>query len=91
MREIPNAELWQARTEARRRLAEYAQEKAEGDRLLRGEPLAYVRAGAELLDADTLTFGFARRLAGYKRLVAARRRRRTGAPDPVWGRRRSSC
>ena len=71
---IPNDELWRARTAARRRLAEFAQQKAEQDRLLRGEDIDYVRAGADLLDADTLTFGFARRLAGYKRLVAARRR-----------------
>ncbi len=68
VREIPNAELWQARTDARRRLAEYAQQKAEQDRLLRGEAIEYVRAGASMFDAETLTFGFARRLAGYKRL-----------------------
>jgi starch phosphorylase len=68
VREIPNAELWSARSAARRRLAEFAQEKAEQDRLLRGEEIDYVRAGADLLDVDTLTFGFARRLAGYKRL-----------------------
>ena len=68
VRHIPNDELWRARTAARRRLAEFAQQKAEQDRLLRGEDIEYVRAGADLLDADTLTFGFARRLAGYKRL-----------------------
>jgi starch phosphorylase len=68
VRHIPNGELWRARTAARRRLAEFAQQKAEQDRLLRGEDIDYVRAGADLLDADTLTFGFARRLAGYKRL-----------------------
>ena len=68
VRDIPNDELWRARTAARRRLAEFAKQKAEQDRLLRGEEIEYVRAGADLLDADTLTFGFARRLAGYKRL-----------------------
>ena len=70
-----------ARTAARRRLAEFAQQKAEQDRLLRGEAIEYVRAGADLLDADTLTFGFARRLAGYKRLsllVADAERARAG-------------
>ena len=90
MRDIPNAELWQARTAARRRLAEFAQQKAEQDRLLRGEAIEYVRAGADLLDADTLTFGFARRLAGYKRLsllVADAERARRCSP----GRRRSRC
>jgi starch phosphorylase len=68
VRHIPNDELWRARTASRRRLAEFAQQKAEQDRLLRGEQLEYVRAGADLLDVDTLTLGFARRLASYKRL-----------------------
>ena len=88
VREIPNAELWRARTAARRRLVEFAQEKAEQDRLLRGESIEYVRAGADLLDAETLTFGFARRLAGYKRLsllVAdpVRARRLLTGPPPI--------
>jgi starch phosphorylase len=86
--DIPNAELWAARTAARRRLAAFAQEKAEQDRLLRGEPIEYVRAGADLLDAETLTFGFARRLAGYKRLSllvadAQRARRLLMGPPPI--------
>ena len=46
VRHIPNDELWRARTAARRRLAEFAQQKAEQDRLLRGEDIDYVRAGA---------------------------------------------
>jgi starch phosphorylase len=86
VRHIPNEELWRARTSARRRLVEFAQQKTEQDRLLRGEEMEYVRAGAEVLDGDTLTFGFARRLAGYKRLsllVADAQRARkllTGSP-----------
>jgi len=39
VRSIPNAEIWRARNEARRRLVEYAREKALADRLLRGEEL----------------------------------------------------
>jgi starch phosphorylase len=69
VRSIPNAELWRARNEARRRLVEYAREKALADRLLRGEELEYAEAGAKTLDAGTLTFGFARRLTAYKRLA----------------------
>jgi starch phosphorylase len=68
VREIPNAELWQARNEARRHLVLYAQEKAQQDRLLRGEEIEYVQAGAQTLDPETLTIGFARRLTSYKRL-----------------------
>jgi starch phosphorylase len=67
--EIPNRELWEARTLARRRLVEYAQQKIERDRLLRGEELDYVQAGAKAFDPEALTLGFARRLAGYKRLA----------------------
>jgi starch phosphorylase len=67
VRDIPNAELWEARNAARRRLVEYAREKAVGDRLLRGEPLDYAESG-QGLDPEILTLGFARRLAGYKRL-----------------------
>jgi glycogen phosphorylase len=69
VREIPNAELWQARNEARRRLVRFAREKNLADRLLRGEELAYAEATAKMLDADTITFGFARRLTAYKRLA----------------------
>ena len=65
---IPNEELWHARNESRRRLVAYAREKSERDRLVRGEELEYAQAGSLGLDPDTLTFGFARRLAGYKRL-----------------------
>jgi len=65
--EIPNAELWRARCEARSQLVEAARVKGEADRLLRGEDLDYARAAAGL-DPDALTLGFARRLAGYKRL-----------------------
>ena len=69
VRSIPNAELWEARNEARAELIAYAREKVVVDRLLRGEELAYAEASAKALDAQTLTFGFARRLAGYKRLA----------------------
>ncbi len=88
VRDVPNAELWRARTEARTRLAEFAQQKAEQDRLLRGEQIEYVRAGASMFDAETLTFGFARRLAGYKRLSllvadAERASRILTGPHPI--------
>jgi glycogen phosphorylase len=68
VRRIPNAELWRARSDARRQLVEYVRERGEQDRLLRGEEIDYVRAGSRSLDPDRLTFGFARRLTGYKRL-----------------------
>ncbi len=66
--DIPNAELWSARSDARRRLVEYIRVKTEEDQLLRGEQIEEVRAVARSLEEDTLTLGFARRLATYKRL-----------------------
>jgi starch phosphorylase len=68
VRAIPNEELWRARCEARERLVAYGRSKAVQDRLVRGEDLEYVREAERLLNPDVLTLGFARRLAGYKRL-----------------------
>ena len=42
--------------------------KTEEDQLLRGEQIEEVRAISRSLEEDTLTLGFARRLATYKRL-----------------------
>jgi glycogen phosphorylase len=66
--DIPNAELWAARTAAREQLVEYIRTKSVQDRLLRGEDPAYVKLAAESFDPNTLTIGFARRIATYKRL-----------------------
>ncbi len=66
--EIPDEELWAARNEARLQLVDYVQVKSVQDRLLRGEDPERVKALAETFAADTLTLGFARRIATYKRL-----------------------
>jgi glycogen phosphorylase len=66
--EIPDHELWAARNAARRELVEYVKKKSVEDRLLRGEDPESVRAVAETFSVDTLTLGFARRIATYKRL-----------------------
>ena len=68
IRSIPDAEIWAARCDARAELLEYVRLKQQQDRLLRGEQIEYVRAIAEAMDPGALTFGFARRLATYKRL-----------------------
>ena len=65
---IPDAELWAARNEARRLLVDYVKAQSVHDRLLRGEAPTTVRAAAETFVRDTLTLGFARRIATYKRL-----------------------
>jgi glycogen phosphorylase len=66
--EIPNEELWAARCEARAELVEYVRGKTVADRLQRGEELDYVGASAREFEPGTLTLGFARRIATYKRL-----------------------
>jgi glycogen phosphorylase len=65
---IPDEELWAARNEARRSLVEYVRAKSIQDRLLRGADPESVKAVAETFGEDTLTLGFARRIATYKRL-----------------------
>ncbi len=66
--DIPDEELWAARNDARRLLVEYVKVKSVQDRLLRGEDPESVKAVAETFAEDTLTLGFARRIATYKRL-----------------------
>jgi glycogen phosphorylase len=88
VRAIPNDELWAARCAARAELVEYVRVKSQQDRLLRGEQAEYVRAVDECLDPASLTLGFARRLATYKRLHllmldADRMQRIMGGPPPV--------
>jgi starch phosphorylase len=65
---IPDEELWAARNEARRLLVDYVRTKSVQDRLLRGADPENVKAVAETFGEDTLTLGFARRIATYKRL-----------------------
>jgi glycogen phosphorylase len=65
---IPDEDLWAARNEARRALVGYVRTKSVQDRLLRGEDPESVKAVAETFGEDTLTLGFARRIATYKRL-----------------------
>ncbi len=71
--DIPDAELWAARREARTRLVDHVRGRVATDRLARGEDLAYAQRGYQALDPDVLTLGFARRVAAYKRLYLLRR------------------
>jgi starch phosphorylase len=65
---IPAAELWSARREQRARLVDYVRNRSVSDRLARGDLVDYAEAAARTFDPDTLTIGFARRLATYKRM-----------------------
>ncbi len=66
--DVPDAELWAARNAARTALVHFVRTRAATDRLARGEPMRYVEAAEQAFGFDTLTVGFARRLATYKRL-----------------------
>ena len=65
---IPDEELWAVRCRQREEFVSYVRSKSVFDRLGRDEPRSYVEAAAGAFDPDTLTIGFARRLATYKRL-----------------------
>jgi starch phosphorylase len=65
---IDGAELRAVRRTQREALIAMLRERIPRDRLVRGEERAFVEAGAQAFDPDTLTIGFARRVATYKRL-----------------------
>jgi starch phosphorylase len=67
--DIPDRDLWDVRERLRSDLIEYVRERTVSDRLAREEPADYAEAAARALDPSTLTIGFARRVAGYKRLT----------------------
>jgi len=65
--EIPDAELWEAHRRRKRRLVGFIRERAADAATGRNAPISEVRRLQEILDPETLTIGFARRFATYKR------------------------
>ncbi len=64
---VPDAELWQFRLAARTELVEYARERLSRELAAAGASPEAVYAAKHLFDPNTLTIGFARRFATYKR------------------------
>ncbi len=64
---IPNAELWRAHERRREKLVVFARHRLKNQLTRRGAPPAEVARAEEVLDPETLTIGFARRFATYKR------------------------
>ncbi len=64
---IPDEELWLVHSLLKQRLVAFARERSFQARLDRGETLEYTEAAHRLFEPDSLTIGFARRVAGYKR------------------------
>jgi starch phosphorylase len=67
IRRISDARLWQFRTAASKSLVEYARERVSLEMAAAGVPPEEVEAAKHLFDPQTLTLGFARRFATYKR------------------------
>ncbi len=67
MRELPDARLWQVRSTGRRSLIEYTRKRLTWELALAGAGREAVDRARHLFDPNTLTLGFARRFATYKR------------------------
>src|ERR1700678_2365081 len=67
VQDIPQQELWEAHRRRKRYLVAFVRERVVAAALGRKAPAAEQRRLAEVLDPDTLTIGFARRFATYKR------------------------
>ena len=64
---VPDAKLWQFRTDASKSLVEYARERLSRDLTAAGALPQDVEEAKHLFDPNALTLGFARRFATYKR------------------------
>lgn len=64
---LPDEKLWKMRTKARKTLVEFIRNRLPHDMAASGASLQEVEAAKHFLDANTLTLGFARRFATYKR------------------------
>ncbi|MGA9565449.1 MAG: alpha-glucan family phosphorylase [Candidatus Korobacteraceae bacterium] len=67
VKSIPAEELWRTHERRRERLVAWTRRRVHDQRIRRAAPQAEIDAAAEVLDPDTLTIGFARRFATYKR------------------------
>lgn len=64
---ITDEQLWELRTSSRRGLVEYARKRLARQRAAQGASPRQIAQAGRVLDFDTLTLGFARRFAAYKR------------------------
>jgi glycogen phosphorylase len=64
---ISDQELWEAHSLLKQRLIAFIRERSFHARLDRSESIEYTESARRMFDAEALTIGFARRVAGYKR------------------------
>jgi starch phosphorylase len=67
LRVVSDAELWQLRADGLKSLVEYVRKRHVRQLAGRGASAEELAQAAKILDANTLTLGFARRFATYKR------------------------
>ncbi len=67
VKEIPSQDLWEGHRRRKRALTSFVRDRSTASALNRKASLSEQRRMAEVLDPDTLTIGFARRFATYKR------------------------
>ncbi len=65
--EIPDQELWEAHRRRKRRLVQFVRDRVTASAAKRKAPAPELRKLQEVLDPESLTIGFARRFATYKR------------------------
>ncbi len=67
IRRVTDEGLWEFRTSARKSLVEYARERLSWELAGSGSSIEEANVAKHLFDPNTLTLGFARRFASYKR------------------------
>jgi len=65
--QIPDGELWRTHERRRERLVAFARQRLHQQLIHRGASQSEIELADEVLNPDTLTIGFARRFATYKR------------------------
>jgi starch phosphorylase len=65
--DIPDAQLWEAHQQLKKRLVEFVRDRVRTRRQRLGESPEAIRKVNRVLDPEILTIGFARRFATYKR------------------------
>ncbi len=67
IRSVPDSMLWECRSSARKSLVEFVRERLSRQLAVSGAPSQTLERAGNIFDANTLTLGFARRFATYKR------------------------
>jgi len=67
IRGVPDERLWQFRTSARAELVDFVRRRLYRQRAVSGASVLEIEEAGQIFDANSLTIGFARRFAPYKR------------------------